>query len=80
MCVVLIWSPFWIIEVAAGAGAGEVVDVLLLAGAPWNALDKLGRCAGEYAMMNDHSEVANQILDAGRWDVGLAPNGCREMF
>lgn len=51
---------------AAGAGVGEIVDVLLLEGAPWNSLDKQGRCAGEYAMMHDHSEVANCILDAGR--------------
>lgn len=35
---------------AAQGGHLEIVRALLAAGAPWNALDRQGKCAGEYAM------------------------------
>ena len=36
---------------AAGGGHLEIVRTRLAAGAPWNALDRSGKGAGEYAMM-----------------------------
>ena len=50
---------------AAHAGHIEVLRLLLEAGAPWNAIDKQGRCAGEYAMESGQQEAANLLLGAG---------------
>ena len=50
---------------AAAAGATEAVEALLQAGAPWNAIDRRGRCAGDYAMEGDHGDAAGAILEAG---------------
>ena len=50
---------------AAGAGATEAVEALLGAGAPWNAIDRRGRCAGDCAMEGDHAGAAGAILEAG---------------
>ncbi|EFJ15138.1 hypothetical protein SELMODRAFT_118824 [Selaginella moellendorffii] len=50
---------------AAKAGHSEVVRVLLNAGAPWNALDRSGRCAGDYAMDAGHQDCYDILLDAG---------------
>lgn len=50
---------------AAAAGATEAVEALLQAGAPWNAVDRRGRCAGDYAMEGDHGDAAGAILEAG---------------
>ena len=50
---------------AAAAGATEAVEALLGAGAPWNAIDRRGRCAGDYAMEGDHAGAAGSILEAG---------------
>eukprot|EP00939_MAST-03C_sp_MAST-3C-sp1_P001982 g1982.t1 len=50
---------------AASAGSTEVVSLLLQHGAPWNALDRKGRCAGEYAMEAGHQKVVDQLVDAG---------------
>lgn len=36
------------------------------AGAPWNAIDKQGQCAGEYAMEEGHQEAFDILLDAGQ--------------
>ncbi len=36
--------------VAAGTGSLQMVQLLLGQGAPWNALDRQGRCAGDYAV------------------------------
>jgi hypothetical protein len=35
------------------------------AGAPWNAIDKEGRCAGEYAMDAGQQEAIDVLLEAG---------------
>jgi type IV protein arginine methyltransferase len=51
---------------AAAVGALEAVEALLQAGAPWNAIDRRGRCAGDYAMEGDHAGAAGAILEAGR--------------
>ena len=50
---------------AAGRGSGEIVSLLLQYGAPWNAIDRKGRCAGEYALENSHQKVVDQLVDAG---------------
>ena len=39
-----------VLMAAAAAGAKEVVELLLENGAPWNALDRRGKCAGEHAV------------------------------
>ena len=43
----------------------QVARSLLAAGAPWNALDRRGRCAGDLALDAGHSEAAEAILEAG---------------
>ena len=50
---------------AAHAGHTEVLRLLLEAGAPWNAIDKRGKCAGEYAMESGQQEAADLLLGAG---------------
>ena len=50
---------------AAGAGAGELVATLLMYGAPWNALDRSGRCAGQYALQHGQQAVVDQLVNAG---------------
>ncbi|GBG64065.1 hypothetical protein CBR_g40511 [Chara braunii] len=49
---------------AASKGHVEVVRALLEAGAPWNALDQTGRCAGDYAVEAHQQEVVDLLLDA----------------
>ncbi len=48
---------------AAGAGHTEVVRYLLTEGAPWNAVDREYRCAGDYAAMNCHQAIVDLIMD-----------------
>lgn len=48
---------------AAGAGHVEVVGRLLEAGAPWNALDRQGRCSGEYAMEAGDQAIIDRLVD-----------------
>lgn len=49
--------------VAAGAGHAPVVSLLLNAGAPWNALDRYGRCAGNYALDAGHQAIVDQLVE-----------------
>ena len=49
---------------AAAGGHGEVVSFLLAAGAPWNAIDRRGRCAGNHALDNGHQTVVDALVDA----------------
>ena len=49
---------------AAGGGHGEVVSALLEAGAPWNAIDRRGRCAGNHALDAGHQTVVDALVDA----------------
>lgn len=48
---------------AAGQGSERAVTLLLQAGAPWNAVDRKGRCAGEYALEGGHQTVVDMIVN-----------------
>ena len=50
---------------AAGNGHAEVVSELLINGAPYNAVDKEGKCAGNYALEAGHSRIVDALVDAG---------------
>ena len=50
---------------AAAGGHGAVIDVLLEYGAPWNAIDRRGRCAGNYALDAGHQEVVDKLVEFG---------------
>ena len=51
--------------VAAQRGDIAVLSELLQAGAPWNALDRRGRCAGEYADAAGQQDTFDQLVQAG---------------
>lgn len=48
---------------AAGAGHQQIVSLLLEAGAPWNALDRSGRCAGNHALEAGHQEIVDLLVE-----------------
>jgi len=50
---------------AAAHGQLAAVKVLLELGAPWNAVDRMSRCAGTFALKNGHQEIVNWIVDIG---------------
>eukprot|EP00804_Cyclotella_cryptica_P015031 CCRYP_000630-RB/>CCRYP_000630-RB protein AED:0.04 eAED:0.04 QI:96/1/1/1/0.5/0.33/3/632/373 len=50
---------------AATNGHLQICKTLLEEGAPWNALDRFGRCAGNYATDNEHWEVVNLLVEYG---------------
>ena len=50
---------------AAAAGSAEIVALLLERGAPWNALDRKGRCAGEFAVDAQSQECVDLLVNAG---------------
>ncbi|KAI8469903.1 MAG: S-adenosyl-L-methionine-dependent methyltransferase [Monoraphidium minutum] len=50
---------------AAEAGSAGGVAALLRAGAPWNALDDDGYCAGDYANAGKNPEVIETLLNWG---------------
>jgi len=50
---------------AAGAGSVECVTVLLERGAPWNAIDRTGKCAGEYAHERGCQACVDALVEAG---------------
>mmetsp|Transcript_12690 Transcript_12690/g.19032 ORF Transcript_12690/g.19032 Transcript_12690/m.19032 type:complete len:421 (-) Transcript_12690:720-1982(-) len=50
---------------AAEAGHIDICRNLLEEGAPWNAIDRMGKCAGNYATEKEHWEVVNLLVDAG---------------
>ncbi|GBG27475.1 Protein arginine N-methyltransferase 2 [Hondaea fermentalgiana] len=54
-----------VLMVASQLGLIEVVKTLLERGAPWNALDRKGRCAGEYALEAGHQAVVDLLVDHG---------------
>lgn len=54
-----------VLMLAAQQGTVAVVQELLNAGAPWNALDRSGRCAGEYALEAGHQPVIDQLVEFG---------------
>jgi protein arginine N-methyltransferase 2 len=51
--------------VSAAVGNGGLCQTLLEEGAPWNALDRQGRCAGNYATDNQHWAVVNLLVEWG---------------
>jgi len=50
---------------AAALGNADLCRFLLEAGAPWNAVDRNGMCAGNYATDNQHWDVVNMLVDWG---------------
>jgi protein arginine N-methyltransferase 2 len=50
---------------AAGGGHDPVVELLLEAGTPWNAIDKEGYCAGDHAMLAGHDTTTELLIGAG---------------
>jgi protein arginine N-methyltransferase 2 len=50
---------------AASAGNHALCQYLLDAGAPWNALDRQGRCAGDYATAAEQWSVVNLLVEWG---------------
>jgi type IV protein arginine methyltransferase len=50
---------------AAAGGNGALCELLLQAGAPWNAIDRAGNCAGNYATNNQHWGVVNLLVEWG---------------
>ncbi len=51
--------------VAAKHGHVDICRALLDAGAPWNAIDQYGLCAGNYATNNQHWEVVDLLVEYG---------------
>jgi len=50
---------------ASKAGHKALVQKLLDCGAPWNAVDREGKCAGNYATDAQHWEIVNLLVDWG---------------
>mmetsp|Transcript_16974 Transcript_16974/g.36952 ORF Transcript_16974/g.36952 Transcript_16974/m.36952 type:complete len:425 (+) Transcript_16974:1-1275(+) len=50
---------------ASANGRMDVVRFLLEKGAPWNALDRKGKCAGEYALDKAHQHIVDLLVDHG---------------
>ena len=50
---------------AAQHGHLAICAALLEAGAPWNAVDRYGQCAGNYATDNEQWEAVNLLVEAG---------------
>jgi protein arginine N-methyltransferase 2 len=51
--------------VASQHGHIDICRALLDAGAPWNAVDRRGKCAGDYATDMQHWDVVNLLVDVG---------------
>ena len=50
---------------AAKHGHTTICEVLLENGAPWNAIDRNGKCAGNYATEYGYWDIVNLLVDAG---------------
>ena len=50
---------------AAKAGHLQICEILLEEGAPWNAVDRKGKCAGNYATEYEHWNIVNLLVDTG---------------
>ena len=51
--------------IAGKLGLPDAVSALLAAGAPWNAIDRNGRCAGDYALAAGHQVIVDALVTAG---------------
>ena len=49
----------------AARGQPALVQLLLEAGAPWNAVDRQGQCAGNYATDAEQWEIVNYLVEWG---------------
>lgn len=70
---------------AAAGGHAGCVQLLLSAGAPWNAIDRDGRCAGNHALDAGHQAIVDLLVEhATRCELILgaserhARHGCEE--
>eukprot|EP00754_Rhynchopus_humris_P044857 Rhum_TRINITY_DN4437_c0_g2::Rhum_TRINITY_DN4437_c0_g2_i1::g.14219::m.14219/K18477/RMT2; type IV protein arginine methyltransferase len=50
---------------AAKGGHAEVISLLVQYGAPWNAVDRFNRCAGDYAIASGQQEIVDQLVQVG---------------
>lgn len=50
---------------ASEAGNADICKYLLEEGAPWNAIDRFNKCAGNYATDKEHWEIVNLLVDFG---------------
>jgi protein arginine N-methyltransferase 2 len=50
---------------AAELGNVALCQLLLQHGAPWNAVDRMGQCAGNYATNREHWPVVNLLVEHG---------------
>jgi len=48
--------------VASEVGSTDIINILLQEGAVWNALDRYGRCAGNYASNAGHQEACDVLV------------------
>ena len=51
--------------VASQNGHIDICQALLDVGAPWNAVDRHGKCAGDHATDMQHWDVVNLLVDVG---------------
>ena len=51
--------------VASRFGHGTICRALLDAGAPWNALDRAGKCAGDHAVECENWDIVDLLVDVG---------------
>lgn len=66
-------DPLWqneadgesILMAAAKGGHAEICSRLLELGAPWNAIDRNGLCAGDYAIEAGHGDAVDVLVNAG---------------
>jgi Ankyrin repeats (3 copies) len=56
------WSP---LMAAAHGGHIQLCQYLLEQGAPWNAMDRRGQCAGNLATDQEHWEIVNLLVEWG---------------
>ena len=47
---------------AAGGNHAELVELMLQRGAPWNAVDRRGKCAGQYALASGHQALVDRLV------------------
>lgn len=54
-----------VLMMAAEHGHLDAVNALLELGAPWNAVDRSGKCAGTVALNAGHQEIVNRMVEEG---------------
>lgn len=47
-------------------GHEDIIDLLLEHGIPWNSLDKQNKCAGDYALENENSNIIEKLITIGK--------------